>query len=411
MCSRVSHVILSVLLAVSLVAGPVLLGCGEEKGEKTTDIVVGMLADFTGPAASGCTMLHDGMADYFRVTQEEDPIPGARLKVITYDNRLDYGRNPVGYQWMKGQGAKLMVVIRNTDFEMLVDRFVQDQIPCFGSMGSLAYPKHEWIYMFPPITQWLAQCVVQWIWEDWDGAQPPVIGHVGIAGYAASTYTEEALENLHDSYPDRFERVEGQMAPSGTATWSLEIDRVKNCDFIIPTLVGPSLASFIKQIKDSGCQGRVAGTQEGLLGFYRAVLEAVSADYLDGVLGLSYHPLWIDDIPSIQQWKEAVLEYHAKDAQQRLLETGSIGGWAEGMIIADAIRRAVDEVGAEDVDGTAIRDALATVNLSPEGWGNAWSVTPDYNIYARTCRMHEFSKDVGDWVAVSDWYAPLVLGD
>jgi len=45
------------------------------------------------------------------------------------------------------------------------------------------------------------------------------------------------------------------------------------------------------------------------------------------------------------------------------------------MFTVDAIRRAVEEVGAENVDGTALRDALAETDMVVEGWGNPWKFT------------------------------------
>src|SRR4030042_942542 len=193
---KLVKIVALVLLGSIMLAVPGLVGCGDKEAG-TEDITIGILGDFTGAASSGCTALANGMQDYFRMTNEENPIAGIRLKLITYENRLDYARNPGGYQWLVGQGAKTIMVIRNTDFEMLVDKFERDKIPCFGSMGSLALRNHDWVYMMPPITQRYAPLIVQWILEDWQETRLPLVGHVGISGYAGSPTVEKGLAGLH----------------------------------------------------------------------------------------------------------------------------------------------------------------------------------------------------------------------
>jgi len=89
---------------------------------------------------------------------------------------------------------------------------------------------------------------------------------------------------------------------------------------------------------------------------------------------------------------------------------GWIGGWANGTIMAAGIKKAVETVGAENVDGQAIRDALATIQLDIEGAGNIWEVGGGINSYNQTLRMWQYSVSTDKWGAITDWYRPPLLG-
>jgi hypothetical protein len=79
------------------------------------------------------------------------------------------------------------------------------------------------------------------------------------------------------------------------------------------------------------------------------------------------------------------------------------------MFMADAIRRAIDEVGAENVDGTTLRAALAETDMTVPGWGNPWRFTENENFLARAERVFEWKVAEEDWVAISNWITPASL--
>ena len=101
---KLTKMVVLVLLGVLLATVPGLVGCAKEGVRK--EIVIGFMGDFTGPAAATCGELYKGITDYFRMVEEDDPILGVKVKIITYDTRMDYSRAPMGYEWLKGKGAE-----------------------------------------------------------------------------------------------------------------------------------------------------------------------------------------------------------------------------------------------------------------------------------------------------------------
>ena len=80
------------------------------------------------------------------------------------------------------------------------------------------------------------------------------------------------------------------------------------------------------------------------------------------------------------------------------------------MILVDAVGRAIEAVGAENVDELALLDALVETSMTVEGWGNPWELTENINCLAQTVRMYEYRAAEDKWVGISEWYRPPSLG-
>ena len=102
--------------------------------------------------------------------------------------------------------------------------------------------------------------------------------------------------------------------------------------------------------------------------------------------------------------------YSPAEVETLYLGTGQYNGWAAGMIFVDALRRAVAKVGAENVDGIALFEALKETNMTEEGFGSPWRITEEANCFMQTVRLMEYSSEVGDWVVITDWSLPPCLG-
>ena len=72
------------------------LGCGEKSEEKVV-IKVGFMNDYTGPGATAMRPITFAVTDMVRHINEEDPIPGVKLELITYDARFDPSSDVPGY--------------------------------------------------------------------------------------------------------------------------------------------------------------------------------------------------------------------------------------------------------------------------------------------------------------------------
>jgi len=111
--------------------------------------------------------------------------------------------------------------------------------------------------------------------------------------------------------------------------------------------------------------------------------------------------------PHQESQEEKYIPKYYPDATESMMRTsGPAQGWKYGMIAVDAIRRVVEKVGAENVDGAAIRDALLETDITVEGWGSPWRCTEDSHFFAGAQRMYEWIPAEEKWVVASGWYTP-----
>jgi hypothetical protein len=404
-------VVVFVLLGILLATLPGLVGCAGEEKATGKEIKYGWLWDFTGRAAVGVTQVFQGFKDYLRMTEEEDPIPGVTIKLVTYDTKSESARVMPGYVWLKGKGVDIMSAAPQ-DTEVLRSRFEAEQMPFYSLSNILSMLDSEWLVSLFGPPEGVIEVLLQWIMDNWeDYPTKPKIGFVGLSGVPFYESQLETAEEWMSDYPDKFEYVGAQMSPSTTTTWAIEIGRLKESDFIIAAMSGPPLASFLIEARNRGYEGKLVGPMESFLAFWSLMKGAVPEEALDGVVVGVYQPWWNDTGAFMTQVKEYTEEYYSPDDVETLyLGTGQYNGWAAGMIFVDALRRAVDEVGAENVDGIALYQALKETNMTVEGFGSPWRITEEANCFMQTVRLMEYSSEVGDWVVITDWSLPPCLG-
>jgi len=105
--------------------------------------------------------------------------------------------------------------------------------------------------------------------------------------------------------------------------------------------------------------------------------------------------------------KQYVETYLPGEAEDMMKASPAISGWALGLVIEDGIRRAIAEVGADNIDGAALQKALAAIDMDVEGYGNPWKVTSNNNCIAWAQRAFQWKVDEDNWEPISDWYFPI----
>ncbi len=403
---------LTVLLLLVLVASvvPGLAGCGNGGTTGKPEIMIGFIGDITGPGALGVKHMYEGMRDYFRMVEETDMLPDINVKFVPYDSKGERGRVPVGYNWLKGQGAMLISTISGAEIETILDKLEEDKIANFSAQASPTIMGKDWAFGWLPLPGAQGEQIIQFIRDDWQGESKAKVGFVGLNALIISRDILTVCEDEYASGGD-FDLVSPQMVPYGTMTWAVEISRLKQCDYIVNTLIGPSAASFVQQIRSAGWDGKIIGCMESFLAFWDLVRAASTPDQLDGSLCSNPYVWWNESVPFINECKEYAEKYLSPDdAASVMRNCGRIGGWGWGMIAEAAIERAVDSVGAKNVNSQVLRDAIAATDLTVEGWGNTWEVVGDVNCFLQTTRVMEYNGAQEEWTAITDWYRPPSLG-
>jgi hypothetical protein len=366
------------------------------------------MTDFTGPASVAVKPLYIGLEDYFRWLQENDPIPGVTVKLLPFDDRTDYSRVPVGFNWLRGQGAEMIYSPSAGDIEVLTGRFAEAKIASFGFQGSDQLPDDPWIWFQNTTVETVAEVILQWIMDNWDysGGVLPKLGHQGLT-YSKTNHYQAGIEEFLEANPGKFEFVDYVVSPMGTVQWAAEVKKLKDCDFVIPSLIGGSLATYVKEMRLRGYEGVFISGLEGFGGFIDVVAAAVPPEDLYGIYFSAHVLWWNEDNALIDQIRDVINQYHSAEEADELMKTTSPqNAWANGAIMAAAIRRAAETVGPENVDGTALRDALAATNIEFPGWGGPWSFDDDYHYLAKKVRVLQWNVPESTWDVITDWIKP-----
>ena len=414
MKKRLAKVVVLVLAAALLLTVPGLVGCGGGTSAESRQIIIGILTDFTGPASFAVRPTMDGYMDGFKWFQENDPIPGVEIKFITYDQRTDPGRVPAGYQWLKGKGATMMYIISPTDRSLLADKFTQDQMPCEGSSLDELSPNHPWSFAGWGSNGMEMETAMQWVMDHWDYSgkgRSPKIGHLSWTS-ASGKFHQWGADRMLQWYPDKFDWKGEEAVPMGTSTFAGEVAKLKDCDYIWITPAGTMPAFFVKEARARGYTGALLGGSNAFSGYWNLIRDAVAADQLYESYQIQWWPWWNEDLPLIDTAREIVLAYHADDTEARLSHSGPFSGLMNAMMAIEALKHAVAAVGAENVDGPAIRDGFLAINMTVEGFGNVWRYTEKNHCLVRTMRMFKWDIAAADWKDTNTgWISPRSLAE
>jgi len=163
-----SIIVILVLLAVLLAMLPGLVGCGEEESQ-AQEVVIGFLGDATGYAAFALLQIQHGLEDYIHMAKDKNMLPEwTTIKLVSYDTRGETGRAPTGYQWLRGQGAQLVVVPFGTHLEVLKERAKGDGILLFGMQGAMPLLGVEGVFVLNPPAECPVEALMKWVVDNWD---------------------------------------------------------------------------------------------------------------------------------------------------------------------------------------------------------------------------------------------------
>jgi len=414
MLKKLTRVVLPLLLAVLLLTPVGLVGCGDNGGEEVGNkLIFGWDWDFTGRATVGTTQLYTGLIDYLKMTKETDPVPGVEIETMTYDGKSDPARVIVGYKWLRDRGMDLFSCAPH-DFKMLRSQLEDDNIPSFiGStqLENLDAPLGVSLYG-PPESQ--LEVILDWIMDGWDvtvEGRKCKIGFVGLAGVPFYEAQRDFLLKVIDENPDELELTSVEMAPSTTTAWASEIARLKDSDYIAIGASGPPSASFTIEARQRGYHNRIVGPLESLMAFWSLVKSVVPPADLDGCVSGFYFPWYNQEGTYITEVLAAMQKYRSSEVDYFLGGTGYVCGWSYGTVLVDALRRAADAVGGENVTSMDLFQALRETDMTVDGFGGfPWKVVPEANAFMRGVSLYEYKADVEDWVLMQDYVIPSTLG-
>ncbi len=326
-------------------------------------ITIGNLSDITGVSANAQSYINMALDDLVEYYNSENLIPGAELKVITYDGQLDPSKDIPGYEWLKERGADL-IYTGIPDTPLTLKSIVnKEKIPLFAASGyqEMLDPP-GYIFVMGTIPEHQTYTILNWIAEnDWDYESngPAKIGGASwIDGYSQSVLA--AMENYSEAHPDQFEWVGGYLT-NFSFTWGPEVEALKDCDYVFPCVMP---IAFIREYRGADGTAKFIGADPHAA-FFSLISDAQFWDEIDGspfIRGGS--PWWNEDGELMNLTRKLLYENHPDEAEE-IIRAGSGYTAISGIFypMLDLIANAVEAVGAENFDSQTIYDAAKSYTL------------------------------------------------
>ncbi|MCX5998780.1 MAG: ABC transporter substrate-binding protein [Chloroflexi bacterium] len=411
MRTRLSGTITALVLVVLLATLPVLaVGCGETTtGSEGKKVTYGFLWDLTGRGSYAVVQLYNGVADYVRMANEKGLLSGVDLKILTYDTKSDPSRVPAGYVWLQTQGMSIMTT-GPTEGLVIETRYINDKIPVIASGDMVSFLGSEWYLTTLGPVSGMIETLMRWVMDTWDYSKgKPKIGFVSLAGVPFYQEQLDTVQSVVQQNPDKFQSLKSEMAPTTTTSWAIEVQRLKDSDFILLAMSGPPLASFVKDARAMGYANRFLGPQDSTIAYWNLITGLLPKTALDGTVAASYFPFLDDPCEYSTQVKEYLAEHRAGQPESDPSATGYVAGWAMGLWLVDIVTRAAKDAGDQAIDGSMLQAAILGTDLDVPGWGNHWTIVPNINCLCRTVKTYEYKAAQDKWVSIRDWYQPALL--
>jgi ABC-type branched-subunit amino acid transport system substrate-binding protein len=349
---------LGTILVVGLIALLLFTACAPappaEKGKKVME--VGYISPFTGAGAAQEQISLSAVLDYIRYFNEENSIPGVTVEVSWGDSASSLDRFVSIYERFKAR--RIPVMMSNDTFGIVPRQstFERDRIPLLSAnpVKEIVYPPH-WYYFFRP--SWAEQfaAVADYVMENWQEETPPKLALIGVD----STFGRQPIPEATDYAQSLgIEMLPAEFVPYVVLDASGQLLRLSDqeADFVYisglivtsgPILRDAERLGLFDQMQFCGLEASAG----------KRLIEMAGAAS-DGYFFPKTLPA-IDEIevPGIKLMQDVQMKYHGKV----LREEEYVVGWVEIAVTCEAIRRAVEEVGYENVNGPAIKEAFDSV--------------------------------------------------
>jgi ABC-type branched-subunit amino acid transport system substrate-binding protein len=392
-----------IILALALTALLLFTACAPgPPAEEKKVVEIGVMAPATGGAATGGQLALAAELDYIKYFNEELAIPGVTLKIVWEDTALDPVKEIMALRRFVERGVVALVLIDPA--VALKPLVAKDELPTLslGITEDMMYPP-GWVFSCFPTEAERFAVLADWIVENWRGEHPPRIAFATID----SPYGRDPL-----AQSEKYAESIGMewVAPEFVSYVPLDVipqllRLSETADFVYIGPIWTVAAPVLRDAERLGLMGKIGFCgMDATLG--RGTLEALGPA-AEGYFVPKTYPAWNEmENPGIQWAYEMWSRYHGSGMMDDVYESAI----QHPIIIPEAIRRAIEDVGYENLDGPAVKEALETIeDFDPYGFGPKITYTnPEERRGSSWVRIYQIEG--GDVVPRTDWReAPMLV--
>ena len=390
------------ILAIALIA--LLAACAPQTAPPTGEKVVeiGALPVLTGGGGSADQPAFLGFQDYIRYFNDEERIPGVTVELVWRDCATDVNRFLSGYRMLADRGVPVLFSSLTLVHGGMEERLAKDQIPFFtgGVTAAAVYPP-GWTFAAWATQGEAATAVFDYFMGNWGEDRPP---RLQLFVSETTFGREPAVEATKYAESIGFEVLPTEFSPLVVIDATTQLIRIqgREADLVYIQNIFTGGGPIMRDVERLGFQDQMqfAGT-EWTVG---KQLIDMAPDGADGFLTPRALP-WIDEteIPGVKTMVDMELRYHGESLE----DPTYMAGWVYAAIVCEAVKRGVEEVGSENLDGATVKKVFE--NMQDFDVDGLVKITygPDDRRGSQTYAVYQVQG--GEVVRVSDWREVPVL--
>jgi branched-chain amino acid transport system substrate-binding protein len=392
------------VLAGGLAALLLVTACAPRAPAEEKKVVkIGAILPVTGPASAIMQYGFRNMIDYYKYFEEvgvpgmELP-PGVTIELIWGDDGYEAPRAISVYERIS-QDVLYLFAASAVEGYAIKSRLERDGIAAmtWAADEELMYPPGWFFTVFCTESERFA-AVCDWIMDNWEEERPPRVAMMG-----TDTVTGRAPELMGNAYAKSkgIEMLPFEVIPHMPLDTTPQLVRLEEegADYIYITTIWSAAISVMRDAERLGLLDKIrfgAGLEDNVA---IPLIEALGP-LADGYFGARSFP-WYEEVPIL--W-DILREYEG-----RLDTTGGAAGDLQSFPVPiEAIRIAIEEVGYENLDSRAVKEAMYSIkDFDPHHIGRPVTYTLEDHRGAPATRIYEVQG--GEVVPVSDWQEAHML--
>lgn len=393
-----------VSLALIITVIPLLgTGCAGGGAEKT--VKVGFSICYTGVAAEKGRPMGNAKLDAIKYINEElGGVAGYQIEVIWRDNQYDAAKATTIINEIINSGALLFTTNSSKMMMASAETANRAEFPGFAVFSSPVLtnpPRHIYAQMPDYGDDWAA--FARYYLENiWQGTGKPKMA-LHLLNNPTGSGARDAANALADELGIEIVADEEHTATTISEIESLTRIKAQNPDILYISSTPQPTSIIVKNAIELGMYPGMT-IALGHASFTSIFVELAGAD-AEGIYGVYPTVNWGDDVPAMAKMTEYVRKYHPDDEGNM----DYITSWAEGLIVAEILRLAIENVGFDNLTPQTVEEYgfKKLNNFDVGGLHGPVTYTPGDNRLSKSVRIFQIKN--GELVPITGWVeAPLI---
>jgi branched-chain amino acid transport system substrate-binding protein len=328
-----------VCLALLTFMVPFLSACGPAEHPGLT-LKVGIMTPTTGPAAEKGVPLRDANLDCIQYINDElGGVNGYKIEAINLDSRYNADQAVTNINQFMDEGCLFFTTSSSTEMgyvQGIANRLGFPGLVAYSSPSNYHPPLHIYGQMPDYGDDWTA--FTQYYLENiWQGTGKPKMALM-VLNNPTGAGAKNAARAMADILGVEIIATEEHAATTLSEMEALTRIKSLNPDVIYISSTPKPAALIISEANDLGITVPIGVCHAAMTS---KLVELGGADVVEGVYGVFPTISWNDDVPAVAKMKEYAANLHPSDVNNG----DYIAAWAQSLIIAEILKKALDAVG------------------------------------------------------------------